>query len=193
VNRLVQIVAVASLAGFLLAPAACQARPAPGPAEATSTVLPATEVPVSPTATTAPRLSATWRPVEATLKVASDTPRPINAAKEMRQETGGGGQIIFDIRRSEAGYDVHVTSYQFRDRDVRFAITEESGEIYRIVSEVMQDQSGIRLDRLGAPTGSWTTLRFSDGEHSQTYENVVGGGSLRSIYDYVVERIGGAP
>ena len=124
-----------------------------------------------------------------TLLAAGCVPVPSRAAKEMQWETSGGGQITFSVSRNGQDYDVHVTSYQFEDREVRFAISADSGEVYGALSDVMQDQGGIRMDRSGAPSGSWTTLRFSNGQHSTSYKDVIVEGDLRIIYDYVVEQL----
>jgi hypothetical protein len=53
----------------------------------------------------------------------------------------------------------------------------------------MQDQSAIELMNSDAPTGSWTTLQFSDGERSTTLKDVIVDGDLSTIYDYVVAQI----
>jgi hypothetical protein len=137
---------------------------------------------ISEAATVVGPETPTSRPIE-------ETRQPSIPANEMHWETNGGGQITFSVARNGQDYDVYVNSYQFEDREVRFAISTESGEVFEALSGVMHDQEGIDLDRSGAPSGSWTTLRFSDGEHSSTYKDVDVEGDLRIIYDYVVGQI----
>jgi hypothetical protein len=127
-----------------------------------------------------------------TCRPAGKTPQRFIAANEMQWETNGGGQVTFSVERNGQEYDVHVISLQFEKRDERFTITPESGEVYRALSAVMQDQRSIDLnDPGGPPSGSWTTLRFSDGVRESVFKDaVVFGNDLSIIYDYVVARVG---
>jgi hypothetical protein len=133
-------------------------------------------------ATVADSETPTSRPVE-------KTRQPSIPASDMHWETSGGGQLTFRVTGNGPNYDVAVSSYQFEDRENRFTITADSGEVYGALSDVMRDQGGIRLDRSDAPGGSWTTLRFSDSQDSNTYKDVIVEGDLRIIYDYVVAQI----
>ncbi len=109
----------------------------------------------------------------------------------MQWETTGGGAVTFSVDRNGQDYNVHVTSYQAKDRDDRFTITAESGAVYQAISAVMQDQGMISVNAPGGPpTGSWTTLRFSDGERASAFEDVIVEDDLRVIFDYVVAQIG---
>lgn len=118
------------------------------------------------------------------------TRQPSITATSTQWETTGGGQVAFSVDRNGQDYDVHITSYQFKDRHDRFTVTPESGQVHRAISAVMRDQGRIVVNAPGGPpTGSWTTLRFSDGEHTSTFKDVVLDDDLRSIYDYVTARI----
>jgi len=107
----------------------------------------------------------------------------------MQWDTNGGGQVTFSVTRNGLTYDVHVTSFQFKDRDDRFAIPAESGAVLEAISALMQDQSRIRLHTTNEPRGSWTTLGFSDGPSSSTYKDVITEGDIGLIYDYVVAQV----
>ena len=128
---------------------------------------------------------------------ATPMPRPVEqtrspsiTASEMQWETIGGGQVTFGVKRDGQSYDVHVTSLRFKNRDDRFRITAESGPVYRAIAAVMQDQRTIGLHALNEPPrGSWTTLRFSDGERASTFKDVIVEGDLKIIYDYMVKQI----
>ncbi len=89
-------------------------------------------------------------------------------ADEMQWETNGAGQITFSVRRNGSGFDVQVTSYGYDDRDDRFTITPDTGEVYAALARVMRDQRRVRrsLSLPGLNVGTWTTLQFSDGEHT---------------------------
>lgn len=68
--------------------------------------------------------------------------------------------------------------------------SEESDAVHRALSAVMQNQGSIGLHAPdGPPRGSWTTLRFSDGERTSIFKDVVDG-ELKTIYDYVATQIG---
>jgi hypothetical protein len=168
------------LVGLALMVAACELTP-------TETALPTTAPIPVPSATfeapTAIGLDTTMpQTVEKTLQTS------LNAG-EMRWETSGGGQITFVVTRNGPSFDVAVSSYQFEDRQQRFMITPESGEVYRAISAVMQGQGKIRVHTSNEPRGSWTTLEFSDGEHADTFEDVITDGDLRFIYDYVTAQL----
>jgi hypothetical protein len=148
-----------------------------------------------PTATQTPAPSVNSQTVTVTGSRAP-TPRPIDRSRqpsternEMRWETSGGGQITFVVTRNGPIFDVAVSSYQFEDRQQRFMITPESGEVYRAISAVMRGQGNIRVHTSNEPRGSWTTLEFSDGEHADTFEDVITDGDLRFIYNYVVAQL----
>jgi hypothetical protein len=155
----------------------------------------------TPTATAPPTAVATPAPSVSSQTVTvtgarAPTPRPIDKTRqpsternEMRWETSGGGQITFVVTRNGPSFDVAVSSYQFEDRRQRFMITPESGEVYRAISAVMQGQGKIRVHTSNEPRGSWTTLEFSDGEHADTFEDVITDGDLRFIYDYVTAQL----
>jgi uncharacterized protein len=128
-------------------------------------------------------------PEAPTSKPIEMTRQPSITASEMRWDTNGGGQITFRVTRNGPDYDVAVNSYRFEDRHDRFTIDAESSAVYQALLVVMQDQDGILLDTSNAPTGSWTTLEFSDGEYSTTFKNVLTDGGLRIIYDYVVAQL----
>jgi len=120
---------------------------------------------------------------------AANTRQPSMLADEMQWQTDGGGAVTFRVRRNGPNFDVDVTSYERQERKDRFTITADSGEVYRALSDVMRDQGRIRLHLSDEPTGSWTTLRFSDGEHSVTFKDMTGEGDLRVIYDSIVAQI----
>ena len=125
-----------------------------------------------------------------TARPAKKTRQPSIAANEMQWETNGGGQVTFSIARNGQDYGVHVTSLQFEKRDERFTITPEAAAVYRAITAAMQDQGSIGSNAPGGPpSGSWTTLRFSDGEHASVFEDVVGYSDLKIIYDYVIAQI----
>lgn len=114
-------------------------------------------------------------------------------ADEMQWETNGGGQITFSVRRNDPGFDVQVTSYRYDDRDDRFTITPDAGEVYSALVRVMRNQRKVRrsISIPGLTTGTWTTLQFSDGKHTRTVEDVVlwAQGDAKVIYDYVTAQI----
>jgi hypothetical protein len=129
----------------------------------------------------------------AALLAACTLPPPSIQADKMLWETGGGGQITFSLRRNGSGFDVQVTSYGYDDRDDRFTITPDAGEVYSALARVMQDQRQIRRHKPlpGETTGTWTTLQFSDVEHTTTVEDVMAWaeGDAKVIYDYVAAQI----
>jgi hypothetical protein len=114
-------------------------------------------------------------------------------ADEMQWETNGAGQITFSVRRNGSGFDVQVTSYGYDDRDDRFTITPDAGEVYAALARVMRDQRRVRrnVSLPGLTEGTWTTLQFSDGKHTRTVEDVMAWaeGDAKVIYDYVTAQI----
>jgi hypothetical protein len=119
------------------------------------------------------------------------TPPPVASvdAEHMQWKTDGGGQIAFTINRDGSNYTVYVSSYAFEDRSDRFLITTDTGPVFAALSRVMQDQGKFHLNDSDAPTGSWTTLQFSDGEETITFDDVIVDGDLALIYDYIVAQI----
>ena len=128
--------------------------------------------------TRAPIATVTSHPVQPTRP-------PVIAANEMQWDTSGGGQVTFTITRNGQAYDVHVTSYEFKDRDERFTVTAESSAVYRALAAVTQDQGSISLHAPDEPPrGSWTTLQFSDGERDSVFEDAeVFEGDLSTILE----------
>jgi hypothetical protein len=156
--------------------AACEPTPSSATQGTTHTVQPVAAADVN-------REAPTARP-------AKKTRQPSIAANEMQWDTRGGGQVTFSIARNGQDYDVHVTSLHFEKRDERFTITPESAAVYRAITAVMQDQGSIGSNAPGGPpSGSWTTLRFSDGEQASVFEDVVGYSDLKIIYEYVIAQI----
>ena len=123
--------------------------------------------------------------------LAACTPPPVASidAEHVQWKTDGGGQITFTINRNGSNYAVQVSSYAFEDRNDRFLIATESGPVFAALSRVMQGQGKFHLNDSDAPTGSWTTLQFSDGEESITFDDVIVDGDLVLIYDYIVAQI----
>ncbi len=119
-------------------------------------------------------------------------PYPEDDILKMIWETGGGGDLRFEIVRDGENFDITVIRCAFEAVDQQIVVTALDGEVYELISDIF-DKIRDLYDDTYVPygvSGSWTSimLLFTGGEEI-VIKNISAWNDLHILYTFVEAHI----
>ncbi len=120
-------------------------------------------------------------------------PYPDEDIRQMIWDTGGGGDLRFEIEPDAENFDITVTRCNFVPVSREIVLTSRDGDVHALVESIFDKSRNLYNDTYipAGATGTWTsiTLVFESGRELTIDNIAVQGGDLLLLYEFVDDRM----